>query len=317
MIPTPDAVSLTNIFSLFPDEDAARNYIEAVRWPSGPVCPHCGCTEREKVARLKPDAEKKIRKGLLFCVACRKQFTCTVGTIFEDSHIPLNKWLLAFYLISSSKTGISALAIQRHLELGSYRTAWFLCHRVRHALQNSDKSPLAGIIEADETYFGHKGRGSRRGKAVKKSTVLALVQRGGSARAVVKPAPKANARDIRRFVMKNVDPKRTVLHSDESKLYVTPGRMMVKHETVNHSIEEYARGDVTTNGVEGLFANFKTSIVGIFHGVGHDYLPKYLDSYLWTFNNRKKSDGAKMLDAIQRTEGKRLTLEAPKRDVKR
>lgn len=313
MIPTPDAVTLQNIFALFPDEDAARNYIESVRWPEGPVCPHCGCKDRQKIARLKPDAEKKIRKGLLFCGKCRKQFTCTVGTIFEDSHIPLNKWLLAFYLIASSKTGISALALQRHLEIGSYRSAWHLAHRIRHCLASRGPQPLlSGVIEADEAYFSTKGR---NGQPVKKVAVLGLIQRDGEARAVVKS--KATGREVRSFLRKRVDAAKSILNTDESKLYSRAGRKFQKHETVNHSIFEYVRGQTTTNGVEGLFGNFKTSITGIFHGVGLEYLPKYLDSYLWTYNKRKLSDGAKMLDAIQRTEGRRLTLEAPKRDGKK
>jgi transposase-like protein len=167
------------------NEDAAREYLEAKLWPSGPFCPHCGVTENVYKLESKPGSKTQLRKGVYKCGGCRKPFTVTVGTIFEDSHIPLHKWLLGFHLMCSSKKGMSALQFQRELELGSYRSAWFMCHRIRWAMtQTPFTEMLAGVVEVDETYVGgfEKGHPGKPRKDGKKTPVLALLERGGNVR---------------------------------------------------------------------------------------------------------------------------------------
>jgi transposase-like protein len=169
LLPTPKELTLDEINQRFADDDTARQYIETILWPNGPVCPHCKNNDLTKIWKIKANPEKKIRAGLHRCASCNKEFTCTVGTIFEDSHIPLRKWLIAWYMICSSKKGISSLQLQRNLNLGSYRTALFMSHRIRHAIKDpvfSDK--LSGTVEVDETYIGGKkkfvGMGYRKDK---------------------------------------------------------------------------------------------------------------------------------------------------------
>lgn len=171
--PTPENLTLTEILTHFRDEDTARDYLEGIRWPLGVVCPHCQNKREKSIWRIVPNAKAKIRAGLYQCGACKKQFTVTVGTIFEDSKIPLRKWLVAWYLLCSSKKGISALQIQRQLELGSYRTALFMMHRIRHALKDPMFSTkLSGTVEMDETYVGGKRRGVGMGYRADRTPVV-------------------------------------------------------------------------------------------------------------------------------------------------
>src|SRR5437762_1726787 len=189
MLPTPENLTLDEIQSRFATDEAARAYLEEIRWPDGVVCPHCKNADQDKFYSIKANTAKSVRHGLRQCAMCKKQFTCTVGTIFEDSHIPLRKWLVAWYLLCSSKKGISSLQIQRMLGLGSYRTALFMMHRIRYALAHPDfTKQLTGVVEIDETYVGGKIKGSgggRPGAGSKKTCVVSLVQRGGSARSLV------------------------------------------------------------------------------------------------------------------------------------
>jgi transposase-like protein len=169
LLPTPKDLTLDEINQRFADDDTARQYIETILWPNGPVCPHCKNNDQSKIWKIQANPAKKIRAGLHRCASCNKEFTSTIGTIFEDSHIPLRKWLVAWYMICSSKKGVSSLQLQRILDLGSYRTALFMTHRIRHALRDSVfKGKLSGTVEVDETYVGGKkkfaGRGSLKGK---------------------------------------------------------------------------------------------------------------------------------------------------------
>jgi hypothetical protein len=191
----------------FQDEEAARKHLEGILWKDGPVCPKCGVIDEDGSSKLNKNMsfDSHGRDGLHQCRGCRAQFTVTVGTIFEDSHVPLHKWLLAIHLMCSSKKGVSALQIQRNLELGSYRTAWFLCHRVRWAMtQDTTLEKLSSVVEADETYVGGKevGKGHQGRNVSKKTPVLALVERGGNVRSF----PIATLRNIKPIIEKHVDP---------------------------------------------------------------------------------------------------------------
>lgn len=257
-------------------EDKARETLERILWPNGPVCPHCRTVEN--LTRLQGKAH---RTGVFQCNNCHDQFSVTVGTIFEDSHIPLRKWLMAFALLCSAKKGISALQIQRELELGSYRTAWHLCHRIRHAMS---KEPLAGLlrgtVEVDETYVGGKPRHrqglspgpkhSRRGRGTKKTPVVALVERGGRARSW--PVKSVDSATLKDAIRKHVDPSARIV-TDELNVYQGIGAEFEGgHETVNHSQKEYVRGDVHTNTIEGYFGLLKRGVMGSFHHVSTKHL---------------------------------------------
>lgn len=298
----------------FQDEDAAREFLEAQMWPDGPVCPHCGVIG--EAYKLEASAETKVRKGLYKCKGCDKQFSVTVGTVLEDSHIPLNKWMLAFHLMCSSKKGISALQLQRNLELGSYRTAWFMCHRIRWAMTQAPMSTmLKGVVEADETYIGGREKGKRGmpGKDSKKTPVLALVERGGDVRSF--PIERATLNNIKPVLTQMVDPS-THLVTDESPIYYFMRPVFAQHSTVTHAKKEYARKEgeftVTTNTVESFFALLKRSNYGVHHHMSRKYLGQYCAERDFVYNNRKVSDDERSEKAIKGARGKRLMLKEPK-----
>lgn len=237
----------------------------------------------------------------------------TVGTVCEDSHIPLNKWLIGFYMMCASKTQVSALQLQRQLEIGSYRSALFMCQRIRFALMDvlpADK--LDGTVEADETYVGGKKRGMGRRYTGNKTAVISLVERGGRVRSHV--AKKVNSDVLGRLLKLHVS-ENASLNTDESPLYRKPGRDFASHETVNHSLEEYGRYDdgrlVTTNTVEGFFGNTKRSLDGTHHNVSAKYLTLYLAELDYKYNTREKTDGARTALGIPKIVGKRLMLRRP------
>jgi len=304
------------------DEDAAREHIEKIRWPDGPVCPHCGLVN--EAYRLTPQLGSKTRKGLWKCRSCRKQFTVTVKTIFEDSHIPLHKWLLAIHLMCSSKKGISAHQLMRNLELKSYRTAWFMAHRIRWALtQEPIKGMLGGIVEMDECYIGGKlktgpqsvkpdGKPKDRLPVIaNKAPVVAVLQRGGSVRSqVVERVTAKNLRPILRQVVADD----AHLMTDSSSVLGNAGKGR-KHSQVNHSIGEYARIEagtcITTNSVESYFAILKRGNYGVYHHWGRKYLAQYLREFDWRYNVRELPDMERTLIALKMTAGKRLMLKPP------
>lgn len=299
----------------FSTDEAAREYFECLRWPDGPICPHCGNANRERIYKVTPNPEKKIRPGLYKCAECLNQFTVTVGTVCEDSKIPIRKWIIAFYMMCASKTQISALQIQRHLELGSYRTAWFMCHRIRFALKDAESGDkLSGTVEADETYIGGKKRGMGRRYVGNKTAVVSLVERGGRVRSQV--VNKVTGEVLDRILKQHVD-KSAHLNTDESPLYTKTGKEFALHDTVNHSIEEYARNDksgrlATTNTAEGFFGNSKRSLDGTHHHVSGKHIPLYLAELDYKYNTRKKTDGARTVEGIKQIEGKKLMLRRPK-----
>ena len=290
---------------VFTDADKAREHLEAINWPLGPVCPHCG--ERENVTRLKG---KSHRPGLIQCNACAKNFTVTVGTVFERSKVPLNKWLLATYLISSSKKGISAKQIERMLGV-TYKTAWFMMHRIREAMTSDDKSGFGsggGIVEADETFIG-KEPGKKKGPGFHhKMKVVALVDRNtGRSRAFV--VDRVNRSTVTPIVLKNVD-RSARLATDEGPHYRFVGKHMRDHKAVNHSAKEWARGNVHINTVEGYFSIFKRGMTGIYQHCDKAHLHRYLAEFDFRYTNRENrgyDDGERADRILKGIRGKRLT----------
>ena len=302
---------------IFHDADKARAHFEALRWPDGRTCPHCGVVGDDQSTLLKG---KSHRAGLYKCKACSEPFTATIGTVYEDSKVPLNKWLLATHLMCASKKGISALQLQRELALGSYRTAWFMAHRIREAMIDTDTAMLGGegkIVEADETYYGKpavspttRSDGSaflKRKKARNSRPVVALVERGG--RAKVFHVAVADKATVSALVMANVDPA-TRLHTDESRLYVGAADVFASHETVKHSAGEYARGDVNTNSAEGFFGVFKKGMKGVYQHCSEKHLNRYVTEFGFRHNTRAVlgfNDTDRTNEALKGTVGKRLT----------
>lgn len=309
---------------IFTDEDKAREALEAVRWPNGPTCPHCGNADPETIAKVE-GVKRSHRPGLRYCNACKGQFTVTVGTVFERSKIPLSKWWLAMHLMGASKKGISAHQLWRMLGFGSYRTAWFMAHRIREAMKDTGMGPLGGegkVVEADETYHGRrenpkpsKARQGRpyikRTKPFDKRSVVALVERGGNVRMFhVEHATAANVRDI---LVRNVS-RDTTLHTDESNLYVRTGEEFAKHETVKHSAGEYVRYEadhiVHTNTVENVFSVFKRGMHGVYQHCGEAHLHRYLAEFEFRRNRRTAlgwNDADRVNAIAEGIEGKRLT----------
>jgi transposase-like protein len=304
---TPKGLTLIQIQEKFSTPDKAREYLEALHWPNGPVCPHCG--EAKHIGAL---SGAKVRAGLKKCYACRKQFTVTVGTVFEDSHVPLNKWLIAVYLMCASKKSMSAHQLHRMLGI-TYKTAWFMFHRLRFAVrQPAYKAKLGGagkVVEADETWIGGKKRHVGKGQGwLNKTTVFGLVERGGDVRMM--PMGSVTASGLRKALSEHVDPM-TRLMTDSNNSYTYPGKDFASHEKVDHSAYEYARGDVTTNTIESCFALFKRGVHGTYHQIGKKYLTQYLSEFEFRYNHRRIDDGPRTEAAILRTRGKRLMMRQP------
>lgn len=307
-------LTLIAVMQRLSTEEAARAYFERIRWPNGPECPHCGNADQACIWKRAANKETQVRPGLYKCGVCSRDFTVTMGTVMEDSHIPLNKWLIAFYMMAASKTQISALQIQRQLELGSYRTAWFMCHRIRFALAKlRPDGKLNGEVEADETYIGGKARGKGRGYTGNKTAVVSLIERGGKVRSYVMGSDRVSGERIQAILKENVA-ESAKLHTDESPLYVEPGKGFASHDTVNHSEKEYARKDtatgriITTNAAEGYFGNSKRSLDGTHHSVSRKYLPLYVAELDHKYNTRKVTDGERAVNGITGATGRRLTL---------
>jgi transposase-like protein len=292
----------------FTDEDKAREYLEKSRWPDGPVCPFCGQFETVKVL-----GGKSMGPGWYHCSDCREKFTVRVGTLYERSHIALHKWLLATHLMTSSKKGISAHQLHRMLGV-TYKTAWFMAHRIREAMKPANPSPLGGegkIVEADETAVGGKSKNRAfRKKPITKQIVVALVERGGGARSFhVGKGKRGRVRDLRPFLVKNAS-RKSRLMTDQDKNFVRIGEEFASHDAVDHHRAEYARGDVSTNTVEGFFSIFKRGIVGVYHHVSEAHLDRYLAEFDFRYSNRAKlgvTDGERAALALKGIEGKRLT----------
>lgn len=293
------------------DEWAALDFLERQRWGDNFACPRCGSVNAYRMTDSKTGGREK--HGRCRCRDCKRQFSVRTGTVLEDSRIPLRHWCYAFWAACSSKKGVSALQIKRMTGL-TYKSALFLMHRIRWAMAvAAPPRPLTGTVEADETYVGGKpryGQGQRHARKIsKKGVVVAVIERGGHVRAT--HLPVVNAKSLAKFVDANVR-KDARLITDESQLYTAPGATFEGgHETIRHSAREYARGDVTTNTVEGFFALLKRGIYGTFHNVSHRHLHRYVSEFEFRHNTRFLEDGARTVAAIKGAEGKRLRYRQP------
>jgi len=282
------------------DEKKAYEYLAKLRWPEGPKCVHC---KSEKVYTLNVKTSKRV---VLKCGKCRKQFSATVGTIFEDSHIPLSKWIMAVNLMCSSKKGISSHQLHRMLGI-TYKSAWFMGHRLRHAMQHSPfGGKLSGIIEADETYIGGKKRRQGHRGTRGKAPVFALVERQGRVRSFV--LPTVTSKNLREIIRQNVAAGSRMM-TDEFKGYRGLKREFADHQTINHSRHHYVRGEVTTNTIEGYFSLLKRGLTGTYHHVSKHHLHRYLAEFDFRYNARQVDDATRAILAFQQTEGKRLQYE--------
>jgi transposase-like protein len=267
-----DAVNLPALIERFGSEEKCRAYLEELRWPDGVCCPRC---ESTAISRI-------VKRNQFDCDSCRYQFSVTAGTLFHDSHLPLWKWFLAVYLIGESKKGISAKQLQRMLSV-SYKTAWYLAHRIRGAMGDDEQPLLRGIIEADDTRVGgHKRTGKGRYRE-NKAFVLGALERGGEIR--LKVGHNQSKDTHRGFIEGHISPDAEAVHTYEWRGWIGVAGD-IRHETVNHPAEEYVRGDVTTNAIEGVWSLFKRSIVGSYHQLSIKHLPAYLDEMEVRFNNR-------------------------------
>jgi transposase-like protein len=300
---------------IFHDETKAREWLEARIWPNGPVCPHCGVIDQATLMK-----GKSHRPGLYQCNACRQPFTVTVGTLYERSKVPLNKWLAATHLLMASKKGVSALQIGRMLDL-SKKTAWFLCHRIRESLRETKPEPLGGegkTVEIDESYVGGLEKNKHRSKrkhlgtgGAGKEPVFALVERKGRVRSFHVPA--VSAANLKPILQAHIHGASFVM-TDEGAVAMALGREFENTDSVNHSIGEYVRGDVHTNTMESYFAIMKRGITGVYHHVSQQHLKRYLAEFDFRYNEREAlgvRDAERMEKSVQGIVGKRLTYRRP------
>ena len=297
-----------SIFSAaqFNDEAAAYAFVEAHLWPDGPVCPHCGVIGQ--AGRLQG---KSSRPGLWKCYACRKPFTVKIGTIFEASHIQMRDWLCAIHLICSSKKGISSNQLSRTLGI-TLKSAWFMSHRIREAMKPAGRqAPMGGdggFVEMDETYIGKKkGAAVPFGGFSHKHAVVSLVERGGRVRSLY--MPEMRKREAHEVVKHHVSAKAN-LRTDDSTLYFGIEQWVASHEAVNHSADEYRRGDACTNTVEGVFSIFKRGMVGTYQHCQVQHLQRYLNEFDFRYSNRKAlgiGDEGRSVKVLKGAAGKRLT----------
>ncbi|HWM91421.1 MAG TPA: IS1595 family transposase [Thermoanaerobaculia bacterium] len=303
----PTYAQLTKVFA---DEDLAREWLEAKRWPNGPVCPHCESVNQAYKLTPKATSSRPVRKGVWKCRACRMQFTVTIGTVFAETHIPLNKWLYAIHLMCASKKGVSALQLSRTVEV-TYKSAWFLAHRIRKAMEKDPmRAKLTGTVEADETYVGGKGTGSQGGPMAggSKIAVFTLISRDGEARSTV--VEDVKAKTLKGIIREEVEGTAHIM-TDQMQSYHGLGREFASHGTVDHSAQEYVRGVIHVNFSESYFSLFKRGIIGAFHHISRKHIQRYLEEFDFRWTRRKITDSERMLSAVAGTEGKRLYYRAP------
>jgi transposase-like protein len=291
-------IGLPTLIERFGSEEKCHAYLAKLRWPGGVRCPRC---DSEKIGNLPKRFQYE-------CSSCRYQFSVRVDTVFQDSKLPLWKWFLAIYITVESKKGVSANQLHRMLGV-SYKTAWYLSHRIRHAMRDELPELLDGTVEIDETWVGGVKRGKGKGFTGNKSIVVAAIERGGEVRLRVSQSSdgKALGDFVRDYIAADVEH----VYTDEWTAYPTIAQIKGKHETVNHNRDEWVRGDVHTNTAESVWSLFKRSIVGSYHQLSVKHLPAYLDEMAFRFNNRENPhlfrDTLKELLAADRLEYKNLT----------
>lgn len=305
-------LNMATLAPLFVNEDAARAFVEKRRWPNGAICPHCEHTETYPL-KAKEGSKSPVRPGVHKCKKCRKQFTVRVGTIFEDSKIPLHKWLMVIHLMTSSKKGVSSHQIARELDV-TVKSAWFMTHRVRESMKDGAQGQvLQGAVEVDETYVGGKPRYrgvSKRGRGTSKQPVMVLVEREGNA--VCRPIPTVDSATLKNEIAVRVA-KQAVILTDELPSYNGVGEAFEGgHETINHGSKQYVRVQpeselpIHTNTAESFFSLLKRSHYGIHHQMSKKHLHRYCTERAFMWNHRKVADGVRMVEAIKGAEGKRL-----------
>jgi transposase-like protein len=292
-------INLVSLVEKFNSEDKCRAYLEALRWPEGVKCPRCGHTT---VSRIQDRSQ-------FDCDGCRYQFSVTAGTIFHDTKLPLWKWFLATYMMVESKKGVSANQLKRTLAV-SYRTAWYLCHRIRKALESPDGILSTGPVQIDGTYVGGRTSRQQGTQTENKALVMGAVCADGSVRLKSKGKGETESQgNVGRFVRANIA-KGIMVYTDGGGAYGPALKGRNHHERVNHENSEWMRSDVHTNSVEGVFSLFKRSVVGAFHQVSCKHLPAYLDEFEFRFNNRENPyifrDALKALLASENIEYKEL-----------
>ncbi len=299
-------------------DEQCRSYLEHMRWPKGVHCPKCGVNSPYSITRKKPS--KNFVHSLYRCRACKRQFTATVGTIFEDSKIPLNKWFAVIYLMCASKKGISAHQIHRQLDI-TYKSAWFMCHRIREAMRDKGiLSQLSGTIEADETYIGGKTRGhwtlkeriqdeikmglreKHRHPRMDKAVVLGILERGGRVR--TKHIQQMNSATAHRILSKNINLNESRLITDAHSAYRIIKRYL-PHAVVRHEVE-YVNGEIHTQGIENYWSILKRGLYGVFHHVDAEYLNNYLNEFEFRFNRRKIPDEERFASLMSQIQGRVL-----------
>ena len=267
-------INLVNLIERYHNEDKCRDYLEELRFPDGVTCPRCGS---KSISRIQTPR-------VFECNSCRYQFSVTSGTIFHDSHLPLWKWLLAVYLMVESKKGISANQMKRTINV-SYKTAWYLCHRIRSAMSTDTNKKLSGTVEVDETWIGGTTEGTGHGFKGNKALAVGAIERGGDI--VLKSIDHADRKTLHSFIHETTEPNTEAIYTDEWPAYKGIADKDTRHETVNHSADEWVRGNIHTNSVENVWSLFKRSVMGSYHKVSKKHLDSYLDELEWRFNNRE------------------------------
>jgi transposase-like protein len=287
-------MNLIDVTRQFQSDDDCLAYMESMRWPDGIRCPVCGCNRISTITRKMASKNKRTRIYQCLEDTCKQQFSATSGTIFNDSHLPLTKWFMALALIVDAKKSISAKQLQEHLGIGSYRTAWYMAHRIRKSMENKGSAQLSGICEMDETYLGGKIRNKRwrRPEYNTKQVVVGIKQRGGNLRFF--HAPNAKIETLATYLKEHVSADVEAIMTDELPAYPKALRLSghdaIKHKTVNHSREIWVDGSTTTNGIESAFSLFKRGVIGSFHQISIKHLHRYLSEFETRFNARKADD---------------------------